>query len=1322
MAGGIAVDEKDDLWVANRENSLAEFSPAYEGENKFIEALPNVTGPDRLEHLAIEFPSEHFFVVGAARGNSGSGVDVYDRAGNPVREWGQLTRASIAIDNAPNGSLEDPSACGSLPLSPGECFVYVTEQGEDGGISRFNTKGEPEPFSFAKTCPEKPECYVSGNEIRGVPGRPKGIFGLAGLVGVAIDAKGDIYAANGEMHTIDEYQPSGAFVRGFELGSEAPPFGHAGVGQIQGVAIDAASGHVLVPVTAPTPEGAFGAIDEFDTETGKYVAQVTGAPGGGRLHRPGPLAVDTRGDLYVVDRTEVGSGEEPVYVYERGHFDPSVTVGAVGARRPTSATLSGAVNPEGFALTECEFQYVQAEKFEKEGFAHPSVAECQPRAGEIPQDSQSHAVVAAVSGLEPGVGYRYRLLAHSAGELGGTGVTGTRAFTTPAPPVVGSVSASHISSAFADLGAVIEPRGAPATYHFEYLTAAAYREDGESFTGPQAPTSAPVPDGAIGSGGATGSDPESVVVHVGGLAPGSEYRFRVVAGSECEALDHPGHQCASVGSTAVFTTLPGPHTGLPDNRAYELVTPADKEGGSDMFAEEETNGEFLNAHSTGTPSRDGNGFLLSTFSPFGAFPSAGESAYVFRRDVPGQRWTNVSLASPKLGVQAIVSANGLVFDPVDLSRVGFQDGVGSVLSEEGVYHVDLLGPPGAPGAPCKGAPGIERAVSEGCYVPLREDPHFHVGEKPVETFVVGASRDLGHVVLDSNAKGACAPVAAAMKVTTGDVLCEWDGGIETLEGGEMRPALKLVNLAPGSETEPTSPCGAQLGGISGSGSGSGFRAVSVDGARVFFTSPQKTGHEGGVTTGKGCWNGATQHAPQLYMRTGGQTVEISAPEAGVSDPTGQHVAEYAGASEDGSKVFFQTSTELTAQTQALGLHDRELYEYDVETGTLKWISGGETGKAAADLYAVTAVAADGSAVYFLANGIVAANAGANGTHATPGDCGVDPSRPGVGGSCALYRYDTATGAASYIATVNDLAFGEHEDHTPHAGSDSDWYTTPDGRYLLFKSNLPLTSFSNAGSVCTILVGGGDNHGPCSELYRYSQPAAEHGEQAVVCVSCGTEGTLPTGNAEFDRSGTQGPAERPVVGMSDNGAYVFFDTPTRLVPQAENHTLAVYEWHEGDISLLSSPNDPFPSYFLGYSPYYTPGGTKVEGGNVFIGTHAQLIPHESNAVGNIYDVRICLAQSPCISPPSPPPTQCEGGACQTPPVGSPARTPGSMTFTGPGNPPPPTPPSPPGHRGLTNAQKLAKALKACRRDRSKHRRVACERRARKTYAPAKGGHR
>ena len=66
------------------------------------------------------------------------------------------------------------------------------------------------------------------------------------------------------------------------------------------------------------------------------------------------------------------------------------------------------------------------------------------------------------------------------------------------------------------------------------------------------------------------------------------------------------------------------------------------------------------------------------------------------------------------------------------------------------------------------------------------------------------------------------------------------------------------------------------------------------------------------------------------------------------------------------------------------------------------------------------------------------------------------------------------------------------------------------------------------------------------------------------------------------------------------------------------------------------------------------------------------------------------------------------------------TPASLTFSGAGNTlsgPAPSTVKPPPTAAQLRAKALAKALKACKKDRSKKKRAACETQARKKYAPA-----
>jgi hypothetical protein len=376
-------------------------------------------------------------------------------------------------------------------------------------------------------------------------------------------------------------------------------------------------------------------------------------------------------------------------------------------------------------------------------------------------------------------------------------------------------------------------------------------------------------------------------------------------------------------------------------------------------------------------------------------------------------------------------------------------------------------------------------------------------------------------------------------------------------------------------------------------------------------------------------------------------------------------------------VFFVTRTWMT-ENHPEG-HDVELYECEIreepngegepqfgcrlsrvsvpvhEAGTPG--AGQPDPAASANVFMAPVVSANGAAVYFAASGALAEGVSTY------------PPITGEGGNpINVYRYDTASGSTSYIARIAE-ADSEHPAECQSrveggAGpcTVTNWYATPDGRFLLFGSSLPVGGDNTLAGGCAerSLPGTqGVGDGRCLELYRYDAQAAEDGLQAVVCVSCGSSAADAAGSAEFARSRPGAPALGAVRAMSDDGEFVFFDSQGALVPGATNHTLDVYQWHEDlatharSVSLIGSGGDSAPTFFLGYSP--NPFARTVqarEGGNVFIGTHARLAPQDTDVVGNIYDARICEPESPCIQPPAGETAQCEGGSCQTPPAAPP----------------------------------------------------------------------
>jgi len=144
-------------------------------------------------------------------------------------------------------------------------------------------------------------------------------------------------------------------------------------------------------------------------------------------------------------------------------------------------------------------------------------------------------------------------------------------------PAVLAESVSSTRTASIVLRAEIDPNGFATRYVFQYESEAQYEANpsGERFVGA---IEAPVGGGEIG-GGSIGE----VGVGVSGLTPGTAYRFRVIATSECNGGG--GEPCTSEGEALSFSTYPLFPPGLPDHRVYEMVSPAQKHGGEVIPAE-----------------------------------------------------------------------------------------------------------------------------------------------------------------------------------------------------------------------------------------------------------------------------------------------------------------------------------------------------------------------------------------------------------------------------------------------------------------------------------------------------------------------------------------------------------------------------------------------------------------------------------------------------------------------------------------------------------------------------------------------------------------
>jgi hypothetical protein len=178
-------------------------------------------------------------------------------------------------------------------------------------------------------------------------------------------------------------------------------------------------------------------------------------------------------------------------------------------------------------------------------------------------------------------------------------------------------------------------------------------------------------------------------------------------------------------------------------------------------------------------------------------------------------------------------------------------------------------------------------------------------------------------------------------------------------------------------------------------------------------------------------------------------------------------------------------------------------------------------------------------------------------------------------------------------------------------------------------------------------------------------------------------------------------------MSEDGSRVFFRTAERLIPAAKSGLRNTYEYEDGHQYLISgSEGGAFESM-------------SANGSDVYFVTRQLLASSASGENTQLYDARVDggFPERELSRPP------CKGAECQ-PPATPPPNTgvPASATFSGGENLAPTstssTPKASKKPRALTRFQKLSEALVACKKHKTRSKRLACVKRAKRRYGPAK----
>jgi hypothetical protein len=1147
-------------------------------------------------------------------------------------------------------------------------------------------------------------AFISENN-----GEGSGEGHFTGLDGVAVDASGGVEILdrlNGPQ--IFRFDQAGSFV--------SPPFLPGGA-KPAGLAIDGAGASYLV-------EG-LEAVEKIDA-SGKKVGRVLLPPFQEGPPTTGLTADQLTNDLYVDTGLEVehvapscdpskglcqiadtfgvpaltegrglGVDQANNTVYAADSSAPgTVQRFAVGLEATTGgssgvgtagATLEGTVNPEGSTVTECLFEYGTSEEY----------GQSAPCGGTVGGGTTPVAVNAKLTGLKGGTTYHYRIFARN----GNGAVAGEDAnLKTLTTPTIDSAEAIEVTATSAKLTAKINPHGIDAKYRFEYGTTTAYG------------MSIPIPDQDIGSG----TTPVTVSQTVEGLQANTEYHFRVLVNNTITGEDHTFAFLSEEGSKGCSNEAlrSGLSARLPDCRGYEMVTPPNKNAA--------LIGALFPSNVAPQISSDGSRLTVPSIQCFENSPSCvatrlGRGGQVYEFTSGGEGWQTNPLAPP---VSALPTSSWWSFG-----------------AQAGTY---LLSAPTGP----QGQDEYYMRRADGS---LEEIGPFAEAEEAAAN-----PHRLTAPTLVSNASPAAVVFETLHPVWSFDhTESNANSLYEYIGAGHSQPDLVGVSGGAGS-TDLISACGTSIS-MESQARGAAYGTLSADGRIALFTAARCPA--GGTGTNVG----VEVPAAELYERIdGARTVQLS--KATPSNCTtsdcqnsapGDAVLE--GASNDTSRVLFTSTQQLSDEASEdrhggdeslhcartspsasgcnLYLSECPAHCEDEAQRKLIDVSAGAQNSGGPKVQGTVALSPDGTHVYFVAKGTLTSVANAQGQKAQLG-------------ANNLYLYERgeahANGQLSFVATlsprdsVNWKTIGLQGLGTAN--------TTPDGRYLVFASHRGLTRNAKAGD------------GP-TQIYRFD---AQGGQMARI--SHGRAGFGDDGNAGREDANASivnaydafelgaGPA-RSNPTMSDDGRYVFFQSPVGLTPRAldevktggiepgggEELARNIYEWEavgnegcnepQGCVSLISDGKDKTES---GKVEAFTPEllGTDATGEDVFFATADELTAKDTDTQRDYYDARIGGGEEPTVTPPS-----CEeSDTCHRPPPPPPVFGPLTSIAVGPSaNFPaqpltigPPSGGSGSGSGKPTKAQQLAKALKSCKAKHSgakaKKQREACEKTARKKFGP------
>ncbi len=826
------------------------------------------------------------------------------------------------------------------------------------------------------------------------------------------------------------------------------------------------------------------------------------------------------------------------------------------------------------------------------------------------------------------------------------------------PPSIESSSATSVGSEGASVRARIDPNFWPDTaYHAAYATAQCIAAEGWSGS---CVTDQPASGDLLLTETVASGALATKSLFLGSsqpLTPDTDYEFRFFA--------HSSGGGPTEGPLGTFHTYPlpapakadcpnqafriGPSAALPDCRAYELVSPPQKNGGEVLtpvegLTEAATDGDSLTFAST------------TAFSEPQAAPLYNQ--YLSQREADG--WSTRSISPSRTGL-ALIEKEELV----TLYKL-FSDDLCSGWLLQDTDH------PLIEGDVPRGVSNLYRrtGLRSGCgadtyqllttVFPPGHDPTVEVpGQSRYYPRVQGASAD-GQVSVyrapGSLTAGSCLPPEHTKE------------NFQVYLSREESPGVPptLVSVLPDGEaacTHSSVGTAQSSAGAFNTREDSLYHAVSDDGSRVYWTASQLpvedethfNGYSANQTPGT-IYLRLNAIQPQSAFNKKGKCIEAQAactlPVSTEAEAfAGSHSSRFLSAAADGSAAIFSTGDNEPNKLKT----GPQLYEFDLARAL-----AGEPADTliASHLLGILGASSDAFRVYFLS------------TEALEGQ--------GAAGKPNLYLHTRGAGS-TFIATLGSgasltIANSSAVAIEPYLHTAR---VSPDGSHAAFTSADPALAQQVAGYDNTDAASGR----PDREVYLYDAEA-DGGEGKLLCASCNPAGAAPAGrllggpqNDVWVAATLPGwvTSTHPGNVLSTDGSRLFFESYEALLPRDSNGRADVYEWEaaadksdcldqiggelylpasDGCLSLISSGQSSLDTRLIDAS---------ADGRDVFIYTNSSLLPQD-NGFQDVYDARAGGG----FPAPVPAPPACEGEACKGLPAAPAEVLPASASFHGAGN--------------------------------------------------------